>query len=95
MSDVEELRRMVAESAFYGMADEASLLIRAAKAMQREAGLRAEVERLRAAPDLQEYKDALHDLVMLDAEQWATGGGPGFAERRKTAWDIARSLFEP
>ena len=45
--------------------------------------------------DATPYKDALHDLVMLDAEEWAIGGGPGFAARRKAAWVAARELFEP
>lgn len=55
----------------------------------------AERERDEALGDVDEYRDLLHDLVMLDAEEWAIGGGPGFKERRDKAWSAARERFEP
>ena len=42
--------------------------------------------------DIQEWKDALHDLVMLHSEEWAIGGGPGFKERSTKAWAVACDL---
>lgn len=51
----------------------------------------AEVE----ADDKQASHDALHDLVMLRAEESAIGGGPGFKERQAKAWRAAEEIFEP
>lgn len=45
--------------------------------------------------DAEEFKERLHDLVMIEAEQDAIGGGPGFKERKEKAWRLARELFEP
>lgn len=42
-----------------------------------------------------EYREALYDLVMLHSEEWAIGGGPGFAERYEKAKRRAAELFEP
>lgn len=42
-----------------------------------------------------DYRERLHDLVMIDAEEWAIGGGPGFRERKEKAWSRAREMFEP
>lgn len=47
------------------------------------------------APDLDELRDALHDLVQLRSEAFAIGGGPGFKEREAAAWRRAAELFEP
>ena len=52
-------------------------------------------ERDEAQGDRAEYRDLLHDLVMLDGEEWAIGGGPGFKERSEKAWSRARERFEP
>lgn len=54
-----------------------------------------EAERDEAIGDRDEYRDLLRDLVMIDSEQWATGGGPGFKQRREKAWANARERFEP
>lgn len=43
----------------------------------------------------EDLTEILRDLVMLDAEEWATGGGPGFKDRREKAWARARERFEP
>lgn len=48
-----------------------------------------------AEEERDDYRERLHDLVMVDAEEWATGGGPGFKERRDKAWTRAREPFEP
>ena len=42
-----------------------------------------------------DLRDRLHDLVMVDSEEWAIGGGPGFKARRDAAWARAREPFEP
>jgi len=56
--------------------------------------LKGENERLKAERD--DIRDRLRDVVMIDAEEWAlSGGGPGIAERRETAWTRAREPFEP
>ncbi len=57
--------------------------------------LRKHIEEMEAAPSYEEYKEALHDLVMLHSEEWAIGGGPGFKDRSKKAWQAALELFEP
>lgn len=48
-----------------------------------------------ALGDRDDYRERLHDLVMIDAEEWAVGGGPGFKDRREKAWSRARERFEP
>lgn len=54
------------------------------------------VEALEALFDMaDDYRERLHDLVMIDAEEWAIGGGPGFKERKEKAWNRAREPFEP
>lgn len=45
--------------------------------------------------DHQWSHDVLHDLVMLRAEEWALGGGPGIKERWEKAWRAADEIFEP
>jgi hypothetical protein len=55
----------------------------------------AEAKLADAEGDRDDFRDRLHDLVMIDSEEWATGGGPGFADRKKKAWDRAREPFEP
>jgi hypothetical protein len=40
-------------------------------------------------------RERLKDLVLIDAEEWAIGGGPGFKERREKAGGRAREPFEP
>jgi hypothetical protein len=46
--------------------------------------------------DQDDYKDALRELVYLDAEAAAIRGGlPGFQRRWDKAWDDARELFQP
>jgi hypothetical protein len=67
---------------------------------ERVLAMLAEIETLKgerdeALGDRDEYRDLLHDLVMLDAEAWAIGGGPGFKERHDKAWGRARERFEP
>lgn len=47
------------------------------------------------AADADDYRERLHDLVMIDGEATAIGGGPGFKERRDKAWRRAREPFEP
>ena len=47
------------------------------------------------ASDPTPWRDALHDLVMLNAERHAIGGGPGWKEREAKAWRAAEELFEP
>jgi hypothetical protein len=39
--------------------------------------------------------EILQDLVELDSEAWAIGGGPGFNERKEAVMKRARELFEP
>lgn len=43
----------------------------------------------------EEYREILHDLVMIDSEERAIGGGPGFRARRDKAWARASEPFEP
>lgn len=50
---------------------------------------------LAGVEDRDDYRERLHDLVMVDGEEAAIGGGPGFKERRDKAWDRAREPFEP
>lgn len=57
--------------------------------------LASRLEALAGEEDAQVYKDALHDLVQLRAEEWAIGGGPGFKDRQAKAWRAAEELFEP
>lgn len=45
--------------------------------------------------DPYDYRSLLHDLVSLDGEEWAIGGGPGFKDRYEKAWRAAREPFEP
>ena len=45
--------------------------------------------------DRDEFRDLLRDLVMLESEESAIGGGPGFKERHAKAWAAAREKFEP
>lgn len=45
--------------------------------------------------DRDDYRERLRDLVMIDAEEWAIGGGPGFKDRHAKAWARAREIFEP
>lgn len=45
--------------------------------------------------DMDDYRERLHDLVSIDSEEWAIGGGPGFKERKAKAWARAREPFEP
>lgn len=42
-----------------------------------------------------DLEERLRDLVMVDSEEWAIGGGPGFKERKEKAWARAREPFEP
>ena len=44
------------------------------------------------AEDATPYREALSELVRLDGEAWATGGGPGYRMRYERAWDEARDL---
>jgi hypothetical protein len=65
-----------------------------------ERHLRAEISSLldrlsKAEGERDDYRERLHDLAMIDSEEWATGGGPGFADRKAKAWDRAREPFEP
>lgn len=60
----------------------------------------AEVERLtrerdEARGDADDLKERLYDVVMIEAEEWAIGGGPGFKDRKEKAWNRAREPFEP
>lgn len=48
-----------------------------------------------AEADRDELLEILHDLVMLDDEARAIGGGPGFKERSAKAWERARERFYP
>lgn len=71
-------------------------------AHDREQQLIRELETARAdlaeavESDKQASHDALHDLVMLRAEEFAlNGGGPGIAERWKKAWASAEEIFQP
>lgn len=48
-----------------------------------------------AVDDAEDYRERLHDLVQIDGEERAIGGGPGFKDRRDKAWDRARERFEP
>jgi hypothetical protein len=50
---------------------------------------------LDAVERMYDYRERLHDLVMIDSEEFAIGGGPGFKARRDKAWDRAREPFEP
>lgn len=55
----------------------------------------AEIERLTAEVRdscEDEYRDALSDLVSLESEMRAIGGGPGFAQRNARAWAVAEEL---
>jgi hypothetical protein len=47
------------------------------------------------AGEADEFRDLLHDLVMLDGEESAIGGGPGFKDRKAKAWAAARDKFTP
>lgn len=48
-----------------------------------------------AVEDAEDYRERLHDLVSLDSEEAAIGGGPGFKDRRARAWTRAYEPFEP
>lgn len=79
-------------------AAEASTLTEAAEALTAQQAQIAELTRERdeALADRDDFRDRLHDLVMIDAEEWAlNGGGPGIKERRERAWNRAREPFEP
>lgn len=39
--------------------------------------------------------EILGDLVEMDSEKFAIGGGPGWKEREAAIWKRARELFEP
>lgn len=69
----------------------AALFRKAADVIDALAARLAEIE----ADDKQASHDALHDLVMLRAEEFAIGGGPGFKERQEKAWRAAEEIFEP
>lgn len=45
--------------------------------------------------DMEDFKEILHDLVMIDCEEAAIGGGPGFKERKEKAWNRAHEVFQP
>jgi hypothetical protein len=54
------------------------------------------LSRLSAAEaEAEDLRERLRDVVMIDAEAFATGGGPGFKERKEKAWNRAREPFEP
>jgi hypothetical protein len=42
-----------------------------------------------------DYRERLHDVVLIEAEADAIGGGPRFKERHAKAWNQAREPFEP
>lgn len=49
-----------------------------------------------AAPDYEEHRDLLKDLLDLENEHEAlTGGGPGWGQRWREAIRKANELFEP
>ena len=49
-----------------------------------------------AAPDYEEYRDYLKDLLDLQCEYEAlTGGGPGWSQRWRETLRKANELFEP
>lgn len=50
---------------------------------------------LGAVEDGEDWRERLHDVVMIQAEREVIGGGPGFAERSRKAWDRASEPFEP
>jgi hypothetical protein len=43
----------------------------------------------------EEAYEILRDLVSMDSEKWAIGGGSGWKEREAAIWKRARELFEP
>lgn len=50
---------------------------------------------LASGADADEYRDALHELLMCRSEQLAIGGGPGWKERNAKAWQVAADLIGP
>ena len=43
----------------------------------------------------EEAYEILHDLVDMQCEKWAIGGGPNWKEREEAIWRRAKELFEP
>lgn len=48
-----------------------------------------------AEGEIEDLTEILRDLVMIDGEEAAIGGGPGFKDRKAKAWARARERFEP